>query len=594
MTHLAKIISMSVANAGAINVAEYVFSPDGGKLILKGENGSGKSTVQDVMKLSTGGATIVNRDYDNEKLLINAFIADGDNRVAVTIKNGKNGMYYSLKGYDSEKKPIGEIGGVSLTAGAYLKMLYDPIITKVDDFCSQDKTRARNCHTELFADKLGKIAIAELVKDLKEAQDDMQYNERLRNTVADGVRGTDEFLKSKGIDWKRPDTHPAVNFEPLESTKIELLAEQSRLKSAPKQDRLDKMNALESEMKLIAEEVKNYNSGIEAKEKEKETAETKFATDRISDLNVFQAIENSLLHLRDDRKALSDESFKNVYSTLKEETQPFFDAEFKADPIPSKIQYDESKRIDITKRKGVDKIEVERLDNLQAKRDAYISLANFDINNPEAEIKTPEVDKKLADLELKITIQSEQKGLRKALDAFFTWQDSRDKVTELKAKIAEKYAAIDTGIEGLEFKYDDESNKTDMYYDGSGFDFFKKLHGNSQRVTAMSETERALLCLMVQFKRMSERSKSINLTYIDCSLTNKSYECVEQALEKYGLKDVYVVASQACDVTVQQLDNCDILVEGGQIFFNGQYRSETVEADTTPKKGENGVIETKY
>ena len=84
MTQLAKIISISAANAGVLKVFEYVFSPAGGKLILKGGNGQGKSTAQDVLKLSTGGATVVNREYKNEKLLLNAFIADGDNRVAVT------------------------------------------------------------------------------------------------------------------------------------------------------------------------------------------------------------------------------------------------------------------------------------------------------------------------------------------------------------------------------------------------------------------------------------------------------------------------------------------------------------------------------
>jgi hypothetical protein len=109
-----------------------------------------------------------------------------------------------------------------------------------------------------------------------------------------------------------------------------------------------------------------------------------------------------------------------------------------------------------------------------------------------------------------------------------------------------------------------------MYYDGAGFDFFKKLHGNPKRVTSLSETERALLCLMVQFKRMSERAKAINLTYIDCSITKKSYECIEQALTKYGLKDVYVVASQAGDFTANQLNDCDVLIEGGEVFFNGQ------------------------
>lgn len=587
---LAKIISISSKNVGSIGVFEYVFSPKGGKLVLKGGNGEGKTTAQHIIKLPTGGSTIIDRDYKDEKLLINAFIADGDNRVAVTVKNGKNGLIYTLKGYDSEKKPIGEIDGVKLTAGSYLKMLYDPMITKVAAFCSQDRTIARKCHTELFADKLGKIAIDQLVKDLKDAQDDMQYKERLRNTVADGFRGTDEFLKTKGVDWKRPDTHPLKEFDnSLESKKIEILAEQSRLKSAPEQERTDKMNALESDMKLIAEKAINYNAGIEAelKEQNKELEDFEVEKERVK-LKVSSANEliNELALIVD-----KPEPFIKIKSAIREATIFFTEGVFARISIPAKIQYDEKKKIDTSK---IDDLTTESetlLSDLTTKRSAYISLANANANPDSKEpIKTPEQDKQLAELALKITAETEQKGLRKALDSFFSWQDARDKVTELKAKIAEKYAAIDTGIDGLEFKYDDEANKTDMHYDGSGFDFFTKLHGKAKRVTELSETERALLCLMVQFKRMSERAKSINLTYIDCSITKKSYQCIEQALEKYGLKDVYVVASQACDITADQLNDCDVLIEGGEVFFNGQNETKAPEQG----KDENKQIESKY
>jgi len=586
MTHLAKIISISAKNVGTVNIKEYVFSPNGGRLILKGGNGEGKTTFQDTLKLGTGGSTIVNREYIDEKLLLNAFIADGDNRVAVTVKHGKNGLYYALKGYDAAKQPIGEIDGVKLTAGSYLKMMYDPMITKVADFCSEDRTRARNCHTELFADKLGKIEIDQLIKDLKEAREDMQYKERLRNTVEYGFRGTDEFLKTKGVDWKRPDTYPPEQFENLESKKIELMAEKSRLKSAPKQERIDKMNALESEMKLIAEKVKNYNNGIDAKEKERKVKKDARIQDFELAEGLCQTIESSFSELVDlklfsvDKLSESSKMLGDVMdfiATSRDNLNSTFD------PIPSKIQYDQNDKVDVEKTDNLTDEAKELLADLQNRRVMWGSLYNSN-QGDQIEIETPEIDQKLAQLEVTISEQKEQKGLRKALDAFFSWQDARDKVTELKSKIAAKYASIDTGIDGLEFKYDDTANKTDMYYDGTGFDFFKKLHGNPKRVTALSETERALLCLMVQFKRMSERAKAINLTYIDCSITQNSYECIEQALARYGLKDVYVVASQACDVTKEQLNDCDVLIEGGEIFFNGQ-RSEEEEGK---------VIETKY
>ena len=129
-----KIIGLSInENFGSLKAVELKFDEANRLTIIKGEVGSGKSTLQRAMKLTTQGSqTMQDKTLLGDNVNIVAQLLDGETPVFVGCKSKEDGsLDYFIYTTDSEGKKIKDvvIDGKKLTPANYLyRLKQEPFI----------------------------------------------------------------------------------------------------------------------------------------------------------------------------------------------------------------------------------------------------------------------------------------------------------------------------------------------------------------------------------------------------------------------------------------------------------------------------------
>ena len=160
-------------------------------------------------------------------------------------------------------------------------------------------------------------------------------------------------------------------------------------------------------------------------------------------------------------------------------------------------------------------------------------------------------------------------------DRYQMWQGwiAADEVYKSKVdELRKLYASIDTGVEGMKIvPRDTDSGKVEVWvmYDGS---YNPEYFGNPQKEQRFmfdySSFQRTIIGLMLQSARLNLKPRALRLAFIDdVAFTPRDIAVLTDISERLDLR---LITAWTHEANKQELLDGQVLVEGGEIFFNKQ------------------------
>jgi energy-coupling factor transporter ATP-binding protein EcfA2 len=550
---------------GILKACELKFSEENRLVKIKGASGHGKSTLKKTLDLGTKGSkSMIDKnlygEIDTETQLL-----DGETKIFVGCKSKDDGsLVYTLYTKDLNGKIIREpvIDGVKATPAKYLELLQTELTWRMDELISENPTVQRKILLDLYKFELQKQGVIFDTKhpDYKESilgKIDTAVSDRdLKDMLRKEKGGILEDLKAKGFDPDRPDTIPdAVNIS-LIDTKINELEKEKAVTEVNIQNQKENvLNSIKTEAATTLEKAKSYNERLKVE---------------------YQlALSNHQMNSEKEKiKTERIEKAIKAHNELKElgyngsEVAAFIELMPNAEKIerptdPKYIKFDEDSRVIIEE--GVFSEEVISI---------FTKLKNIRARFLEEDAKpttydSTEVDAKIESLKLdKINAESINKIVN-AVDSFHSWRASDIKVRELKQKYYDLLANVDTGVSGLKIVHEEKTNEIFLMYNGEyDTDYFRNTEKEYRKLAAYSGTQQPLICLLVQNYLLSKKPKALRYMYIDnIPIDRKAQEVLADMCEKLQLR---VFVNITGDFDKDGLKDGEILIEGGEVFFNGK------------------------
>ena len=537
-----KIIGLKLNHQlGILQSCELKFDPNNTLIAVKGEVGSGKTTLQKSLQLGTQGSDTLKDDkqlygeIDQEVQLL-----DGGENVFIGCKSDKSGaLVYLVYQKDAEGKIIKDpiIDGVKATPAKYLKNMQTALTWRMDELASENPTVQRKLLLELYKSELGKVGVvfdkgAEGYKDTILGQIDMAENKRSEMEFKrKQVGGFKNQLEPLGIDVNEENTWPThQSVQELEKEKAGLQYEIENVGKGKDQ----KLRELKNQADEVVLKLKQENEKV-VKENEKEKEK-------------WDQIE---FHYQGLKKAFENYGLK-------------FDVEM---PIniglfPTLI-FDENGKITNSSKdwEGSDAIS-QLLKELEKIRGKYATEANKEQGD------TTEQAEAITLIEINIKKRAENNKHVEMLNSYIDWDEANKKVFELREVYFNKLSSINTGVDGLNIAVEKEEGKQDIYltYNGAyDAEYFGNTEKEPRKLSSYSGTQKPLICLLLQSYLLSKKPKAMRYLWIDNVPIDKKTKTL---LDKMGKDlDLTIIVNITGDFTKNSLENGEILIEGGEVFF---------------------------
>lgn len=549
-----KIIGLSVnKKMGILNAFKMEFDPDNRMLSFKGKVGQGKTTIKTALDLSTKGQkTLVDKklygEVDTETQLL-----DGQTKVYVGCKTVNGSLEYTLYTKDDNgkivKNPV--IDGVSATPSKYLELLQTELTWRMDELTSENPTVQRKILLDLYKfdlqkhgiifDKLHPDYAASILGRIDAAVKERDMSDMMRKQKG----GIYEDLKAQGYDCDRPDTIPCeIDLKKIEADILSLKTTIALEKQKRESDIKAKKTAITTKVEELTLKCTNYNNSIDDKFKIWETEENAKET-KIKEAQECQDKLKSLGYTGNEVLVF----ISNL--PQKKELEK-----------PKKILFDEMGRIVLdmeTKEKEVLDIYIQVNDC----RAQYSKVLEEEV----IPYDTKEIDTQIQELE----VQKEQaEHINKIVDAvhsFHEWRACNENVKSLKKEYYKMMTSINTGVKGLYIVCEEDSDDIYLTYDGSyDPEYFGNKEGELRKLAGYSGTQKPLICLLIQHYLLGRKPKSLRTMYIDnVPMDNKTQEVLKSMAEEL---QITILLNITGDFEVSQLKDGEILVEGGELFFN--------------------------
>jgi len=563
-----KIIGLKInQQLGILQSCHLTFDPENKLIAIKGEVGSGKTTLQKGLSLATKGVDTLKDDkqlygeIDEEVELL-----DGDIKICIGCKSDEKGSIdYVIYTKDKEGKVIKnpEIDGKKVTPASYLKSLQTALTWRIDELMSENPTVQKKLLLEIFKSQLAGLGVVFDKKDDK-------WNDSILGKIeaAEVSRTEAEFLRKQvggflnqlsplGIDPENPDTYPKrVDLGTLEEQKNTLQYKINNVDEVSKGD-LDK---IKNKADAVINKIKAEDALIIGRNKAK-MEEFQIRKDVYSQhLATKGGIEIDVKTLHDSN-CLKEGGYDALISTLKSSFNAITPM---CEPLEGVVQFND---------KGVIKSKPE---HFEKDSEVYKLLLDFDIIRADysSRLKEPKGDttgleKELALVVENIGIATDNNKRFKMLESFLNWQQLNNEVVDLRNEYANMLSGINTGVEGLKICIDkDESSKLDIYlkYNGA-YDtkYFANPEKEYRKLSSYSGTQKPLICLLLQNFLLSSKPKAMRYLWIDdVPIDNKT----KALLERMGKElDVTIIVNITGDFEKSTLKNGELLIEGGQVFF---------------------------
>ena len=168
-----------------------------------------------------------------------------------------------------------------------------------------------------------------------------------------------------------------------------------------------------------------------------------------------------------------------------------------------------------------------------------------------------------------ILLAQDNNKLCDGVDSFLSWSEADKEVARLKREYAKLLESVNTGVEGLRIEFLEEEGKLDIYLTYNG-DYDPAYFGNSnkefRKLSSYSGTQKPMICLLLQNYLLSKKPKAMRYLWIDNVPIDKKTKTL---LDKMGEElRLTIFVNITGDFDRKELDSGDILIVGGEIFFN--------------------------
>ena len=561
-----KIIGLTLNKSmGILQSCNLEFNPENKLISVKGEVGAGKTTLQKSLQLGTLGSDTLKDDktlygeIDEEIQLL-----DGEQKIFVGCKsNKKGGLDYVIFTKDENGKIIKDpvIDGVKATPATYLKSLQTALTWRMDELTSENPTVQKKILLELYKSELAKLGVifdtkSELYSDsilgkIEKAEAERAEKDFIRRQVGGFANQLEPF---NIFPIEHPETIPVrTDISKLEEQKSKLQYQIDNVAEVKAQ----KLAKIKNEADAIVLKCKEENAKIKAKNAEIQAEFDKKGEKFKQNLHTFNGISTDLRTLFDEN-CLKQEDFDRI---SKDVAQSFKNIDISVAPLLPELQFDEENKI-ITKPTDID---MPLLLELHNKKIEYAKL----LNEPAGD--TTELEKELETVVNNLIIAKANNKKCDMCDAFLNWHNANALVNKLRDEYANMLSSINTGVKGLEISVnkEDEESKLDIYLTYNGefdVDYFNNPQKIQRKLSSYSGTQKPLICLLLQNYLLSKKPKAMRYLWIDnVPIDNKTKYLLLKMGEELGLT---IIVNITGDFLKEELQSGDILIEGGEIFFN--------------------------
>tara|TARA_R110002012_G_scaffold93731_3_gene227403 strand:+ start:1210 stop:2919 length:1710 start_codon:yes stop_codon:yes gene_type:complete len=563
-----KIIGLKInQQQGILQSCNLKFDENNRLIAVKGTVGSGKTTLQKSLQLGTLGSDTLKDDKKlygeiNEEILL----LDGENKIFIGCKSNESGsLDFVLFQKDENGKVIKNpvIDGVKATPATYLKNLQTSLTWRMDELMSENIVVQKKLLLELYKSELASLGVvfdkkSEKYKESILGKIELAENERSqREYERKSIGGFANQLSNVGVDVDNKETFPErLDISELEKTKNALSYEIENIDKVKDQ----KLESLKNNAASIVNDIKDQNNLIKDRNREKESSFEKKKDEYSQNVHTLNGIVTDVKTLVAKKCINTDQGAKFIteINSIFKNTGPV------CEKLEDLIDFDDSGRI-LNKSnfwKGSDEVSSLLIKYEKVKNDYSLLL------------KSPGGDASLLESKLKSVVDKlkQAKDINKICDqiqSFELWRESNNVVLELRNEYAEMLSSINTGVEGLKISVDKSEGKLDIYltYDGT-FDpeYFNNIDKVDRKLSSYSGTQKPMICLLLQNYLLNKLPKAMRYLWIDnVPIDNKT----KLLLEKMGNElNVTVIVNITGDFTKNGLTDGEILIEGGEVFFN--------------------------
>ena len=559
-----KFIGFNAKNSGIIKAVEL--TPDilsRKMVVVRGESGAGKSSLMKLIQTAVSGTeAIASKSVLEKGYLTEAQLLDGEIKLFVGAKvteyqRGENKgepkfeiFLYAKDDNGNAYTPI--VDGVKCTAGEYVKMLTTDLTFNMASLFSSNQAEHRKLIEKLFKpelDRLGADAVIAKILEAKKHRDACRILCQSTGSYMERFE-SEGFTETQLAILKRPDLK-AIE-EKLFQKKLEL-------------DRI--VNGSEDRKKLEEEKIRSA---------------------RASEL---QTIKDAGVALR-EKIRLDDDAKKAQYDKLKEEydyligVRRKMDSDFasllelvnilgkeakeKVSAIINKDWKDQQSQMSPVE-PVLSPSDPELAKQLQEKLDEYTKL-NL---TPLAEVNLEKQDTSAIEEEIAriVTEKSAAEAMADLYDRYQQWKNwiEAKGLYEKELDVLRKmYAGIDTGVKGMNIvPVETDSDRVEVWikYDGSyDTEFFHNEDKESRFMFEYSSFQCSAIGVMLQSARLNLKPKALRLAIVDdVAFTSKGLAVLAKMCEDFN---VQLITSKTDDYDKENIADGEIIIEGGEIFFN--------------------------
>ena len=545
---------------GIVQICELTFDEKIKMYVMKGKAGHGKTTTTKGVQLATQGVDTLSGDKDlYGDIDIDVMLTDGETPVYVGCKSNKKGLSYVLFTKDKNGKKINNpvIDGEKATPAQYLKSMQTALTWRMDELISENPSIQKKILLKLYQSGLKKIGII-FDKSHPDYNDSILWkiDEAISaRDMADMIRkqkgGIAEDLRAAGNDPDRPETCPDyIEIEEIElsikAVEKEITKKTTNSESIKEKDLAD----IKTEAANLVNECLGHNAELKAIYDQACKTFKNYSDNMAGILNQLHIIENACKILEIDEI--------DILKSIKEKIN--YPKEIKEPESPIYIIFDENKKIDSLNYENLSSGAKKLLDFNEKLKQKYIAK----YSEPK-EFDPKELNSKLENLELSKKAAIENNKIVDAIDSFHKYRGTKEVVVRLKNEYIKLLAEVDTGVEGL--KIVPIENNIHLMYDGS-YDpiYFKNKEKKLIKVSAYSGTQKPIICMLIQNSLLNKMPKCMRYMYIDnIPLDIASKALIEKISKELNL---HIFLNMTGDFSKESLQDGEVLIEGGEVFFN--------------------------
>lgn len=557
-----EIIGFEAGNYNTIKVVRLTPDILSKKFIqVVGESGAGKSSLLELLKIPISGTDAIKKKTILEKgFFTQAQLLDGDlnvyigARVSEYQRGEKSGdpkfefYLYSLDENGKQYQPI--IDGVAATASEYTKLLTTDLTFKMADMFSENQTIHRKLIESLFSDELNAMKADELVASI-ESKKKERDNTRI---LCQSQGAYMERFKEEGFSEEKLKMIAPVDVAEIDKKVTELVLKKDRLERSSKdahdlavmgidRERDKKIQELKDEGNRLVEELRTDRAAKDlaytAALKKFEEAQALYIAEKTKGQEIVGLVQAYFVRPSDSVvKAINDE-------------------------MTHKLKLIDTKE---PVREPDDKVLLGKIKTIRDK------VENFPLPvYPQIEaVDTTDIDKEIAVLNDQKISAAKTNSLYKRYQLWLSWIEAKSVYEAELDKLRKLYASIDTGVDGLSIvPTETDSGKIEIWMMYNGVydpEFFHNERAEMRHLFAYSSFQRSVIGVILQSARLDLKKKALRLAIVDdVAFTEKGIQILSDLCEKFNIQ---LIAGRTIAPSVDSLDSSQILVDGGEIFFN--------------------------